>query len=248
MLIAFLYVLSMHTFNNLIGKKSDHYNDPDRALFYDSNMIRLAVLGLFSGAAGLAIAMTMGAAPFLFLLAVSIMGLFYNIKLVPDWLTAFKYRRISDIPGSKTILIVMAWGIVTSVFPALSVTGKVTLSTVLVFVWAVGIVFVRTAFFDILDMQGDRIVGTKTIPILAGEKQTKQVLKYILGISFVMLLLSSLLGWVPPLGIALSTIPIIMSLIILAHERGIALPGFRPVFWMETNFILIGVITWVYGL
>ena len=192
--------------------------------------------------------MTMGAAPFLFLLVVSIMGLLYNIKLVPDWLSIIKYQRISDIPGSKTILIVMAWGIVTSVFPALSVTGRVTLSTVQVFLWAVGIVFVRTAFFDVLDMQGDRIVGTKTIPILAGEKQTKQFLKVILGVSFFTLLTASLFGWVPLLGIALSTIPVIMSLIILAHERGIALPGFRPVFWMETNFILIGVMTWVYGI
>ncbi len=247
-LIAFLYVLSMHTFNNLIGKKSDHYNDPERALFYDKNMIGLAAMGLFSGGAGLAIAITMGTAPFLFLLVVSIMGLFYNITLVPDRLASFRYRRISDIPGSKTILIVMAWGIVTSVFPALSVTGRVTLSTIMVFLWAVGVVFVRTAFFDILDMQGDRVVGTKTIPILAGEKWTKGLLKYILVISLFVLLFSTAFGLVPPLGIALCTIPVIMSLIILAHERGIALPGFRPVFWMETNFILIGMITLVYSL
>lgn len=247
-LIAFLYVLSMHTFNNLIGKKSDHYNDPDRALFYDKNMIGLAAMGLFSGGAGLAIAITMGAAPFLFLLAVSIMGLFYNIRLVPDSLTAFRYRRISDIPGSKTILIVMAWGIVTSVFPALSVTGRVTFGTILVFLWATGVVFVRTVFFDILDMQGDRVVGTKTIPILMGERRTKTLLKYILIFSFFILLLSTVFGLVPPLGIALCTIPVIMSLIILAHERGIALPGFRPVFWMETNFILIGAITLAYVL
>jgi len=247
-LIAFLYVLSMHTFNNLIGKKSDHYNDPDRALFYDKNMIGLAAVGFFSGGAGLAIAITMGAAPFLFLLAVSVMGLLYNITLVPASLAAFRYRRISDIPGSKTILIVVAWGIVTSVFPALSVTGQVTFSTILVFLWTVGVVFVRTVFFDILDMQGDRVVGTKTIPILAGERRTKRLLKTILAVSVFALLFSSAFGLVPPLGIALCTVPVIMALIILAHERGVALPGFRPVFWMETNFILIGIITLMYGL
>jgi 4-hydroxy-3-methylbut-2-enyl diphosphate reductase len=246
-LIAFLYVLSMHTFNNLIGKKSDHYNDPDRALFYDKHMITLAAIGLLSGAAGLAIAITMGTAPFLFLLVVSIMGLFYNIPLVPRSFSAFRYRRISDMPGSKSILIVVAWGIVTSVFPALSVTGQMTFNTFLVFLWAVGVVFVRTTYFDILDMQGDRVVGTKTIPILAGERRTKLLLKYILIFLFSLLLVSSAFGVMPPLGFALCTIPVIMSLIILAHERGIALPGFRPVFWMETNFILIGMITLAYG-
>ncbi|MCP3954501.1 MAG: 4-hydroxy-3-methylbut-2-enyl diphosphate reductase, partial [Desulfobacterales bacterium] len=36
-LIAVQYVLSMHILNNLTGKKSDHYNDPVRARFYESN-------------------------------------------------------------------------------------------------------------------------------------------------------------------------------------------------------------------
>ncbi len=33
-LIAFLYVLSMHTLNHLTGTQADRYNDPDRAAFY----------------------------------------------------------------------------------------------------------------------------------------------------------------------------------------------------------------------
>ena len=47
----------------------------------------------------------------------------------------------------------------------------------MVFICSTGLVFVRTAFFDILDMQGDRIVGKETIPIIIGEKRTMVMLK-----------------------------------------------------------------------
>ena len=94
----------------------------------------------------------------------SIMGLSYNLTLVPQWFAGIKYRRIRDIPGSKTILIAMAWGIVTSILPSLAEADAVSLDTVAVFALSVSLVFVRTAFFDILDMQGDRIVGKETIP------------------------------------------------------------------------------------
>ncbi len=245
-LIALFYVLSMHTISHLIGKQSDQYNDPDRASFYDRNKNKLALMAILSGVVGLATAYTMGIAPLLIFLVMSIMGLFNNLKFVPGNLKLFGYQRIRDIPGSKTILTVLGWGVVTSVFPALTGPNRLTLGTVIVFLWAIGTVLVRTAFFDILDMQGDRIVGTKTIPILIGEDKTKQVLKYVLVISFFLLFCTGIMGLVSFLGVFLSIIPVIMSIVILTHERGIALQGFRPVFWVESNFILIGIITYLY--
>ncbi len=245
-LIAFFYVLSMHTINHLIGKPSDQYNDPERASFYQKNIKTLAMMAILSGIVGLATAYTMGIAPLLIFMVMSIMGLFNNIKFIPGNLKIFGYQRILDIPGSKTILIVLAWGMVTAVFPALIPPNKITFSTIIVFIWATGVVFVRTTFFDILDMQGDRIVGTKTIPILMGEEKTKQLLKYILILSFFLPLFAGITGVISSLGVSLCIIPAIMSAVILAHEKGIALQGFRPVFWMETHFILIGLLTYLY--
>jgi len=50
-----------------------------------------------------------------------------------------------------------------------------------IFAWSAVLVFVRTAFFDILDMQGDRLVGKETIPILLGEKRSLRLLKGLLA-------------------------------------------------------------------
>ena len=248
--ISILYIQSMHILNNLTGNKADLYNDPARASFYSKNKLFLAILSLVAGGAGLITAYTMGLMPFLFLLVMSIMGLSYNLRLIPDCFRGVRYRRIRDIPGSKTILIALAWGIVTSLFPFLSVSGEIDAGSVLVFIWSTSIVFARTAFFDILDMQGDRIVGKETIPILLGEKGSLRLLKGMLILIIVLLVLSGAFHIISSLGFILVICPISIFLVFSSYERGYMLPGIRLEFLVETHFILAGIITllWSYGL
>ena len=241
-LIALLYVLSMHLLNNLTGRKIDKYKDPGRALFYDTHKTLLTLLALSAGAAGLLTAATVGWTPFLMLSAMSVTGLLYNTRLLPGGLTSKNYRGLRDIPGSKTVLITIAWGVVTAVFPSLAETGRVSLQTVLVFLWAAGMVFVRTAFFDILDIQGDRIVGKETIPVLIGEDRTRLLLKTILICLFIMLEVSAALQFVSPLGFALAVCPVFLFWVLTAHEGARMLPGVRLEFLVESHFVMTGVI------
>ena len=245
--ISILYVQSMHILNNLTGNKADLYNDPARADFYSKNKLFLAILSLVAGGVGLITAYTMGLIPFLFLLVMSIMGLSYNLRLIPDCFTDVRYRRIRDIPGSKTILIALAWGIVTSLFPFLSVSGEIDAGSVLVFIWSISIVFARTAFFDILDMQGDRIVGKETIAILLGEKGSLRLLKGMLIISIVLLFLSSAFHIISSLGFILAVTPISIFLLFSAYERGYMLPGIRLEFLVESHFIFAGILTFLWS-
>ena len=142
----------------------------------------------------------------------------------------------------------MAWGIVTAVLPSLSVSKHMGLSAVLVFLWSTSLVFVRTAFFDILDMQGDRIVGKETLPILMGEKQALRLLKIMLVINISMLLISGIFHFISILGFALAICPVFIFIVIYAHEQGYMLPGTRLEFLVETNFITAGAITLVWYL
>ena len=244
--ISFLYVLSMHTFNNLIGRRSDQFNDPARAGFYEKFKYRLAFLAFISGGTGLITACAMGMMPFLLLTAMSIMGLLYNMRLLPDRFRLLPYHRINEIPGSKTILIVLAWGIVTSIFPALAENGTISFLSVLVFFWTIGIVFVRTAFFDILAMQGDRIVGTKTIPIIIGERKTRNLLKQTLIGSFAFLFLAGLWGSVFSLAIVLCPILFLMAFLVYSNKDLELFVRIWSVFWMEANFVLAGLITYIW--
>ncbi|HSQ85105.1 MAG TPA: UbiA family prenyltransferase, partial [Desulfobacterales bacterium] len=247
-LISMLYVLSMHILNNLIGTKADRYNDPDRSSFYDKNRTLLGFLALTAGGIGLMIAYSAGWIPFLILFGMSLMGLSYNVRIIPKRLAYDKYSRLRDIPGSKTVLIAMAWGIVTSVLPQLGESGNIHLVTAIIFLWSLGLVFVRTAFFDILDMQGDRIVGKETIPILVGEKRALRHLKVILAINFGILFVSSAFQLIPGLGFLLLICPAFVFIMLAAHERGHMLPGIRLEFLVESNFVMAGVMTLVWSL
>jgi len=246
--IAILFVQSMHILNHLIGSKSDQYNDPERAQFYRTYRVMLSLLAIIAGGAGLIIAYTLGVLPFIILLAMSFLGLSYNLRLIPKPIAGTKYRRIRDVPGSKTILIAIAWGTVTAVLPALVVPDHLSWNTGLVFLWSAGIVFVRTAFFDILDMQGDRIVGKETLPILLGEKRSMWLLKVVLAALTVMLVFAAALQLISSLGFVLVLCQVAMFLILNAYERGLILPSIKLEFLMETNFILAGTLSFLWTL
>jgi (E)-4-hydroxy-3-methyl-but-2-enyl pyrophosphate reductase len=246
-LISMLYVQSMHIFNHLTGNKSDQYNDPERAKFYQNYKLLLIVLALAAGGAGLVIAYSLGLFPLLLLLIMSLLGLSYNLRFVPKRFTGFRYRRIKDIPGSKTLLIAIAWGIVTAALPPLSLTGKASWIAGIIFLWTAGIVFVRTAFFDILDMQGDRIVGKETFAILLGEKRSMRLLKNMLIGLIAALILLSFSHLISYLGLVLIGWPIFFLLLLSAYERGVLLPSIKLEFLVETNFILAGVAAFLWS-
>ncbi len=247
-LISMLYVLSMHIFNHLTGRKADQYNDPDRAAFYKQYRTPLTVLAATAGIVGLFLAYLVGWLPFFILLAMSGFGASYNLRLVPGWLHTGPYRRIRDIPGSKTLLIAAAWGLVTCAVPSVVISGTITISTGLVFIWSTCLVFSRTAFFDLLDIQGDRIVGRETIPILIGEKKTLRLLKFILAGSIAVLFLSSLFHLISPLGFGLTVCSGLLYSVMSAYDRGRMLPGIGLEFLIESHLFLAGLITWLWSL
>ena len=245
-LISVLYILVMHIMNNLTGNKADSYNDPDRATFYKSHKTELTFLAGFSAFTCLIIAYYRGLLSFVVILAMGIMGLSYNLKLIPKPFSMGKYFGIRDIPGSKTILIAIAWGIVTSVYPIITVWGRLELSTLFAFLWTTSIVFVRTAFSDILDMQGDRIVGKETIPILIGEKKAMASLKFILLAIILLFAASGIVQAIPTLGVWLISCPVLMLSTLLVYEKGIIIPGIRLEFLIESHFILAGTLTYLW--
>jgi 4-hydroxy-3-methylbut-2-enyl diphosphate reductase len=247
-LIAFLYVQSMHILNHLTGGEADRYNEPDRAQFYAGHTASLTAVALLSGAAGLIIAYFQGAVPFLLLTVMSLLGLSYRLPLVPKALAGIMYRRIKDIPGSKTVLIAVAWGVVAAVLPPLAVYGDAGALTGVIFLWVAGLVFVRTAFFDILDMQGDRLVGKETIPILLGEKRSLRLLKAMLAGLVAGMPLLAAFDWVPGFGLLMAICPAAMYLILLAYERGGILAGVRLEFLVETQMVLAGVLALLWTL
>ena len=238
-LIAMLYVLSMQILNNLFMIKSDKYNNPQRALFYKTNKLFLWSCALLSGTAGLYLSFVTGVLSFVILLVMSLLGLSYNLKFIPLTATKGQLARIKDIPGSKTILITIAWGIVTALLPAVENQNSL-LTVIVVFLFAVGLVFARTAFFDIIAIQGDRITGKETLPILMGEKQSFNIIKYILIFDICIILLASFMGLLVNKAFILAFIPFIMLLLISFFKDDTGISSAHREFIIEFAFIGAG--------
>ena len=245
--VAVLYVLSMHILNNLTGRAENRYNDPDREAFYRRYKIALTGMAIAAGAIGLVAAFQMGPIPFWALLSMSLLGLSYNLRVIPKrWAPNLKIRCIRDVPGSKTILIALAWGVVTAWLPALAEAEGQWGISLAVFIWATGIVFCRTAYFDILDMQGDRIVGKETIPILLGPARSFKMLKLLLSAMILLPIMLAGIGVLAPLAYLLAIPPVLLWGIIAAHEHGNMLPGIRMEFRVEGVFIFFGFLAFLY--
>jgi len=232
----------MHTFNNMVNITSDRYNDPDRGIFYQQNKFLLWMQTGLSGLASLIMAVWMSPHMVVLVICMSFTGIVYIISLVPESIRSGIPPKIRNIPGSKTILVSLAWGIVTAIVPALQSSGTMRLSTLIVFFWSASLVFIRTAFFDILDIQGSRIAGKETIPILLGEKRTMRLLKLMSVLTIIVISLAGLTRLVSPLGIALGLCPLSILFFLFGYERAGFSPGLRQVLMMESHFVLAGLI------
>ncbi len=252
--VAMFYVLSMQIMNNLFSIKSDIYNNPKRANFYEQNRPILTITAVVSGAIGLYISFTTGILPFIILSCMSLLGLLYNQKIFPDFFPKIYFFgrrvvRIKDIPGSKTVLIAAAWGTVTSLLPAIStstqsnaITAQTGIFFIIPFLFATSLVFARTAFFAVLEIQGDRITGKETIPIILGEKKSQRVIQNMLLFASAILFITALSGLIATSGILIAAIPLLMLYIIKLHEKGKIHSDMHLEFLIESHFILTGII------
>jgi len=245
-LISVLYVQSMHIINHLIGARTEKYHAPDWISFYHRHSRTLTVAAAFASILSLAIAGALAIGPLLLLSVMTILGLSYNLKLAPSAVPWIKYRRVRDIPGSKTTLISLAWGVLAAILPPLAINGTITWVNGIIFLWATGLGFVRTAFFDILDMKGDRLIGKETFAILLGEERMMRLLHTILVMLIALLPSLSMFQLVSGLGFLLSICPILMLGVISAYRKNYLLPGVRLEFFVETIFLLAGCIAFVW--
>jgi len=151
--------------------QADQCNDPERTQFLLRHrrwLIRLAVL-LYGLA--LSLAYPLGLAwlcwlPFL-------TALLYDVKWLP---AGWKYRRLKDIPGIKSLVVALTWAAVTVVFPVGLAPATSSVAVAWMLVWHTLLWLVNTIFFDVGDMAGDALEGTRTLPLVLGFARTRRLL------------------------------------------------------------------------
>ncbi|MBN2061833.1 MAG: 4-hydroxy-3-methylbut-2-enyl diphosphate reductase [Deltaproteobacteria bacterium] len=242
-LLAFFYVYAMRVMNRFLDKGASTYNDPERAFFYGKYRLFLMVTSIIAVAFSLYIALRLGFMIFIGIAGLCILGITYSIPIFPvRHRHLWRYSKIKDIPGSKTLSEALGWSAVITLIPLLEAPRPDFLTAVVVFYIVLSMAYVRSAFFDILQVQGDLIVGEETLPIILGEEKTGSFLKGIIFSSIILLIVMPLIGVTGPFSFLMLLCFLSLFLSLHAYERRSIHPGPQVEYLMEGNFLLAGLL------
>jgi hypothetical protein len=142
--LALLYIYAMQVLNRFLDRGASTYNDPERASFYRKHRIFLILSGVLSMIGALVLSFYLGTMVFFAMAGLSILGIIYSIPIVPISLRhLWRYSKIKDIPGSKTLSVALAWGVLISLLPLLEPTSLAWPRAIVSFSCVFSIVYAR---------------------------------------------------------------------------------------------------------
>jgi (E)-4-hydroxy-3-methyl-but-2-enyl pyrophosphate reductase len=244
--VAFFYVYAMHLLNHFTDKASK-LNDPVQTMFYGRHRRFLLVTGFLSAFIALSLGAYLGPLPFLFVLVMSGIGLMYNFKIIPERLAkATGIYRLKEIPGSKTMFTAMAWGVLAALIPVVCSDQEISGATAIAFFFVASMIFIRSGLFEIMAIEGDRVVGKETLAIALGKERTFTLL-FCGALAFVVMLLGAAwAGVIPSLGYTLSLSGVYMVGYLMLYHRGYMESSLMLESLVEGNMILAGIIAFIW--
>ncbi len=244
--VAFFYVYAMHLLNHFTDKASK-LNDPVQTMFYGRHRRFLLVTGFLSAFMALSLGAYLGPLPFLFVLVMSGIGLMYNFKIIPEPLAkATGIYRLKEIPGSKTMFTAVAWGVLAALIPVVCSDQEISGATAIAFFFVASMIFIRSGLFEIMAIEGDRVVGKETLAIALGKERTFTLL-FFGSLAFVAMLLGAAwAGIIPSLGYTLSLSGVYMLGYLIIYHRGHMESSLMLESLVEGNMILAGIIAFIW--
>ena len=237
-MIASFFTYAMHVLNRLISRKppvgfigsfrEETYLRHEKLYFYSAIVCVVA---------SLLMALSIGIIPFTFLFVMTLAGIFYNMKVLRG---GWRFQSLKDLPGSKNIFMAIAWGSVTAIIPSLNKDYSIDAGLIVAFVFTFGVVFIRSAMSDILEIQSDKLIGRETIPVLFGKTLTITLLEGISLILLVLLIISSPLGWTSSLSYFLISCILYIWICFQLCDRKSGFSGAVMEGLLETSYIVVG--------
>lgn len=167
LLSSYLLTFTVYSIDKLSNINEDSISLPERAEFIVRHRKILIYVTIASYIVALTLTFlknTLALSVILFPLCI---GLIYSIKI--------SNFRLKDIPALKNISIALSWAVVGTFLP-LAVSFKPFASIVLIFSFIFVKCFINSVLFDVRDIEGDRVNGVRTIPVLLGLNNTKYLL------------------------------------------------------------------------
>ncbi len=165
-LAVFFATFSVYGLNKVTDKVEDSVNKP-------SSVSKNTKYYTISSGLAMILCLTIGVldGPFVFsiLLLPLVMGFIYSVKI------AKTLPRLKEIVGIKSIVVALSWATTGALLPACF--GQVQYDKIFLFFMFIFLqIMVNTILYDTLDLEGDRVSGVLTIPMVLGSRNTKEFL------------------------------------------------------------------------
>ncbi|MGO9578362.1 MAG: 4-hydroxy-3-methylbut-2-enyl diphosphate reductase [Desulfobaccales bacterium] len=244
--VAFFYVYAMHLLNHFTDKASK-LNDPVQTMFYGRHRRFLLVTGFLSAFIALGLGAYLGPLPFIFVLVMSGIGLMYSFKIIPERLAqSTGIYRLKEIPGSKTMFTAVAWGVLAALIPVVCSDQETSGATAIAFFFVAGMIFIRSGLFEIMAIEGDRVVGKETLAIALGKERTFTLL-FFGSLAFIAMLLGAAwAGVIPSLGYTLSLSGVYMLGYLILYHRSQMESSLMLESLVEGNMIVAGILAFIW--
>ena len=247
--VSAMFVFSMHLSNRVQERSSAlRFNTPEIASFYSRHDILFACLAGLSALIAIMAAHSIGSISTLLLVGMLVTGILYPAPIL-GWLKIpnLKWKSLKDIPGSKTPLVALGWAMAAVIIPFFSINSTHEVSGLIVaFVTAALMVFWRTALSDLIDIQGDRIGGRDTIPILFGGRVTEKILNILLILLCFLLFVSSMWNWTTSFGYVLLINVLVFKILFDFYKKGHLVDRLIYEGLIDGNFVFAGVVSLIY--
>ncbi|MFH1037892.1 MAG: 4-hydroxy-3-methylbut-2-enyl diphosphate reductase [PVC group bacterium] len=243
-LLSFCLVLAVYNLNIFADQSAIHLSQPSRYRFFLRYRKELYLLNTLSLLAAFWCAGILGAGAFLLTVFTLLSGLAYSFTLLPSTLPG---RSLKHLTGLKEFFSSLGWGVLAVLIPAFSarVPAVPVISVLVVFIFVFSVMFVRSSLFAIRDIQGDRLVGRETIPVVLGVRKTKIMLLGLITLVALLLILGAARGWVDSSGYwYLGVIAYGCFYLVLYHRR-IIFRGLAHEMLVDSQLLLAGLIAFL---
>lgn len=191
--ISFLIVLFIYNINKMTDINEDEINYPERIKFIKKYKTGIVSISLFAGILAFVIAFFVK----------PIIVLFILIPLIGVILYSFYPIRLKRILFIKNLWVSFLWSLSVTILPSIywnriDLLFSPSSFFIFLFIFTKGIG--NTITFDIRDISGDRMYKIRTVPLIFGVNKTKILLYLINIISFSILLIATLEGFVSHIG------------------------------------------------
>lgn len=178
-IIMFLITFSVYNINRKTDEKEDFINHIKRFEFTKKFGQFLFLISIVAYLFALIIAGTYGIINLIITLIPLIFGSLYSVPILSS---DYKYRRLKEIPVIKNVIVGIAWAIPPAFLPTYIASRSPTSLTLIICLFFYSLAFINSTLFDMRDVDGDRLAGVYTIPVIIGISKTILLLSIINGI------------------------------------------------------------------